>query len=229
MSGILVFTDSRGSHVDERYDNFTTYAERLRSEFDAEVYVRPEYWTTILDFIAFMEDNRKYYEKVILHAGIVDWLPKPHSYLRKVLDSKIFGREETKEEFSERFFAERSKTQLIRNNMVKYRGEHTSNLYSLDMAYQFVIPALEKFDNLLFISANGFVEGWDGDYPNGPRPEHANIVKLYSEMFERRLRSVSLSRFTDTDIMNLTHDNIHPNRAGDHYLLMKSLDFIYGW
>ncbi|AYE88256.1 6-hydroxymethylpterin diphosphokinase MptE-like protein [Sulfitobacter sp. D7] len=246
---VLLFTDSRGQHkpAGQTHDIF---AERLAkdSRLDVDLYLCPMKWTTTLDFLEqFNPEKLKEYDAVILYTGIVEWSPRPASsaendlydnqntsngdgigantrdYSRKIVNNKksifdkVFGKTEMTAHFS---------TPLS----VIYEGEKTNNMYNLEMAYK-VIDSLKSIPNLLFISANRFVSGWEGDFKRG-RPKNISITHSYSNIFASELKAsgvsvIDLREWSDTDIKKYTCDNIHLTKDGSDYIyseIMNSLE-----
>lgn len=223
---LLVFSDSRGTHVDERYNCFDPYTEYLKLNYGAHVIPRPEYWTTIVDFISYMDNSDEKYDKIILHAGFVDWYPKPKQYLMKVVSSDAHHGNESKLHYLNSIFGKDRVKEHLSEAGEEFEGEATCNLYSVGMAEDSLVPLLKEFNNLIFINANKIVSGWHGDYPRGARPPNANMVLEYSNIFNERLGGVNVAGWSDCEVMRYTHDNVHLNKLGNEYILNEILERI---
>ncbi|SLN72220.1 hypothetical protein LOS8367_03685 [Limimaricola soesokkakensis] len=237
---ILIFTDSRGQHKpdDGTYDIF---AERLAkdSRLDVKMYLCPYKWTTTLDFLeSFTPEDLYEYDHVVLYTGIVEWSPRPsesaikdlydnrdqrnkgnislntRDYSKKIINCKkrifdeVFGESEVTNHLKGHFDAE-------------YEGQKTNNLYSLDMAPK-VIDRLSRIPNLVFLVANRFVPGWEGNFKRG-RPSNISLTHAYADLFAEQLSAagiplVDLRAWDENDVQKYTCDNIHLTQAGSEYI-----------
>ncbi len=238
---VLIFTDSRGQHKPAG-TNHDIFAERLAKDdrLDVEVYLCPMKWTTTLDFLErFPEEKLKTYDHVILYTGIVEWSPRPapsaladlydnpsstnaenlglntRDYSKKIVNNK-------KAAFNTVFGAGPAKQYLETPFDTEYEGEKTINMYGLDMARTHLLPRLKKIPNLIFITANRFSNGWEGDFKRG-RPENIRITHEYSDLFAEELAAagvplVDLRHWDDDQIKTFTCDNIHLSERGSNYI-----------
>lgn len=244
---ILLFADSRGQHKPAGCDH-PIFGERLVADdrLEVDMYLCPMKWTTTLDFLErFDLDVLNSYDHVILYTGIVDWSPRKISnayndlycndaslnetnfdlntrdYSKKIVNNKknmfdaVFGGDAMAEHFS-------------RPLATLYEGELTINMYGLEMAKVSLIPRLKAIRNLIFISANRFVAGWNGDYKKR-RPENIDITHCYSDLFCRELVNahvVDLRVWTDDEVKIYTCDNLHLTQKGSDYIYDRLMNII---
>ncbi|CAM3386582.1 6-hydroxymethylpterin diphosphokinase MptE-like protein [Legionella longbeachae] len=244
---ILIFTDSRGQHKPVG-QNHKIFGERLAEhpDLNVDLYLCPMKWTTTLDFLAsFSKKQLKQYDWVILYTGIVDWSPRPVSsayqdlynntnttnldniklntrdYSKKIVNNK-------KKIFDEYFGEEEIIAYLQNPFSTEYNNEKTINMYSLEMAENKLLPKLNELHNLIFISSNYFVKGWEGDYKKG-RPKNIHLTHEYSNLFSNYLkkeRIVDLRKWTDEEVMKYTCDNLHLTQAGSDYIYKEILKIM---
>lgn len=246
---VLIFTDSRGQHKPAGTSH-ELFAERLAADprLDVDLYLCPMKWTTTLDFLeTFSENELKQYDHVILYTGIVEWSPRPASsaindlynnpkpqnadnlalntrdYSKKIVNNKkkifdkVFGAEALKDHFDTPFEQE-------------YEGEKTNNMYSIEMARRDLLPRLKKINNLIFVSANRFVPGWEGDFKRG-RPRNIDITNTYASLFATELRQtgtpfVDLQTWNNDEIKKYTCDNMHLTEQGSDYIYEKLMETL---
>ena len=65
-----------------------------------------------------------------------------------------------------------------------YEEDKTINMYSLEMAYKFVIPRLLDIPNLIWIGMNKIDVSWRGNYWKDRR-KNIRIVEDYSRLFAK--------------------------------------------
>lgn len=240
---ILIFTDSRGQHKPAG-QNHPMFAERLAADprVRADVFLCPMKWTTTLDFLErFPLERLAAYDAVVLYTGIVDWSPRPVSsavydlynnhkcsnednlgantrdYSLKIVNNK-------KKIFDEVFGENRILSYLEKPFDAEYNGEKTINMYGLEMAKDCLLPRLAQIPNLIFITSNRFVPGWDGDYKKG-RPANIGITHAYSDLFAEQLqtkhRLIDLREWDNTDVVRFTCDNLHLNKTGSDFIFKE--------
>lgn len=220
---VLLYTDSRGDNI-PGHQHYAHYSKRLNANFVVDAFLCPEKWTTILDFLGHYQScwDRKKYDWIILHCGIVDASPRHQSIaLEKIYRSKkkIFD-----EVFGEAYIQE----YLSSDFGVEYEGEKTINMYSLNMAEQKLLPVLRNIPNLIWISSNRIVPGWRGNYWK-ERPANINIVEDYANLFLCQLpcsRTIDLMQWDYDLVQKFTYDNIHPNQLGSDLIYEMILDKI---
>lgn len=247
---VLIFTDSRGQHkpVGSTHDIF---AERLAKDqrFAVDMFLCPMKWTTTLDFIEqFPAERLAGYDHVILYTGIVEWSPRPapsartdlynnpsmanlenlglntRDYSKKIVNNK-------KAIFDRIFGADAMEAHLSHPFGALYEGHPTINMYGLDMARDRLIPILTDIPNLIYITANRFVPGWEGNFKRG-RPENIRITEQYSDLFASELEKtgvpiVDLRNWDPDAIQDYTCDNIHLTERGSDFIyerLMKQMN-----
>src|SRR3546814_15269291 len=92
-----------------------------------------------------------------------------------------------------------------------------------------VIRRLSKIPNLIYISANRFVPGWEGDFKK-KRPSNISITHAYSDLFVNSLQKfakiIDLRVWSHDDIKHYTCDNIHLTRAGNDYIYDEIVKYV---
>ncbi|SER11175.1 Glycosyltransferase like family 2 [Thalassovita gelatinovora] len=238
---ILIFTDSRGQHKPAGTDH-DIFAERLAKDdrLDVDVYLCPMKWTMTTDFLNhFPKEKLAEYDHVILYTGIVEWSPRPaKSALEDLYDNPNSINENNlglntrdyskkivnnKKAFLDNVFgADSMARHLASPHDTEYEGQKTNNMYSLEMAQSKLLPRLKQIPNLIFISANRFVKGWEGDFKRG-RPANIDLTHRYSDLFATELKNagipvVDLRSWNDAEIQEYTCDNIHLTKVGSDYI-----------
>lgn len=249
MKKILVFTDSRGQHKPAGTTH-EIFAERLAKDprLDVDMFLCPMKWTTTLDFLEqFPPQQLAQYDHVILYTGIVEWSPRPvpsaradlynnqtsanignlgintNDYSRKVINNK--------KTMFDRFFGEKAMAMYLSLPFdTLYDGQPTINMYGLDMARQELIPTLAEIPNLIFVTANRFVPGWEGDFKRG-RPANIRITEQYSDLFATELARtgvplVDLREWSLDEVKVYTCDNIHLTERGSDYIYERLMKLI---
>lgn len=244
MNNVLVFTDSRGQHKPAGQSH-QMFGERLVAEFGGKAVLCPMKWTTTLDFLQFFPPEvANKFGAVILYTGIVEWSPRPFGsavkdlydcktvenlqnlelntsdYSKKIVNNK-------KKIFDEVFGESRMATHFSSPFEQIYEGERTINMYGLEMA-QDVIRRLQKYENLIFVSANRIISDWRGDYKKD-RPRNMDVTHAYSSLFSQSLeRVVDLRAWSDSDIKKFTCDNLHLNGVGSDYIYGELRKILVG-
>ena len=208
----------------------------------------PMKWTTTLDFIEqFSMENLSQYDHIILYTGIVEWSPRPVSSARTDLyNNKVMANLENlelntrdyskkiinnkKEIFDSIFGASEMEEYLSRPFDTLYEGQATINMYGLDMARDKLIAVLARIPNLIFITANRFVPGWEGDFKRG-RPENIRIIEKYSDLFATELTKagvpiLDLRTWTLDEVNRYTCDNMHLTKLGSDWIYDQLVDLI---
>lgn len=243
---VLLLTDSRGIHKPAG-SNHKLYAERLAEMPDIELtaFRCPFQWTTIPDLLDLINaKGAENFEHVILHAGIVDHSPRTHSGMmdnlidpkqgvsqeeaRELVFSGAFAKKKIvnrkRRMLEEVFGKEALASHLTRPFEQAYEGEATINLYTIEMMQQSLLPRLREIPNLIFISSNNFVPGWQGDYPK-PRPENISIIEDYSRVLCEQLPSVvNLHQWLPKHVQKFTCDNLHLTKEGSDWIYLRLLE-----
>lgn len=209
---VLIYTDSRGLNVSnpklaKAKRHYGSHVAWLQRHYLVDHVVCPYSHTTIPDFLTYAEQHDlSAYSAVILQCGIVDFSPRPVSSLDKVRAAK-HGQARFDDLFA------RNADFYATPYDVEYEGEPTTSLYDVDY-FGDVLSELAEIPNLLFITPNRFVPGWDGNWR--PRPSNIDpVVELYSSRAVERLDWVLDLREWDYDeIQRYTVDNIHFTRPG---------------
>lgn len=218
---ILLYTDSRGFDV-RGVNDYLHYPQKLAKIFNIEMHICEEKWTTTLDFLKLLKNkNVKNYNLIILHTGIVDHSPRHQTTaIKKIYSNK-------KEIFNE-VFGEKTITEHLHKDFnIEYEGDKTINLYSQDMAIQYLLPILKGIPNLLWISHNKIVPGWNGNYWK-ERPRNINVIEDYSILFSKNIPNViDLMSWTYEEVKFYTFDNMHPNKEGSDFIYNEIIKFIF--
>lgn len=242
---ILLLTDSRGVHKPAG-STHQIYAERLAKSPRIQLtsYRCPYQWTTILDLLTILESlGAENFDYVILHAGIVDHSPRGlSSMMTQLVDPENASVEAERRLIASRDFSKtkivNSKRPLLETMFGKaavdghfakpfsqhYEGEPTINLYSIDMLKASLLPRLQAIKNLIFISSNAFLRGWDGDYFKS-RPTNIHIIEEYSRVLcEGLKRVVNLHQWSDAQVRRFTCDNLHLTKEGSDWIYLRLLE-----
>lgn len=246
---VLIFTDSRGQHK-QAGCTYDIFGERLAGDLrlDVDLFLCPMKWTTTLDFLEqFPPDRLTQYDYVVLYTGIVEWSPRPapsaradlydsrstgntnnlglntRDYSKKILNNK-------KAIFDHVFGAEAMAVHLANPLDSLYEGQPTINMYGLNMARDSLIPALAAIPNLIFVTANRFVPGWEGDFKRG-RPANIAISDRYSDLFaielaRARVPLVDLREWSLDDVKVYTCDNLHLTERGSDYIYERLMQLM---
>ena len=211
---LLFYTDSRGFEISKsrnKKNPFSSYVGYFIKRYKVDFDIYPKKHTTILDFLDAYRGKYHFYDLIILHAGIVDFSPRPKSALERIYETKgalltqFIPRQELERNLQETFYD-------------SYEGEATASLYSLESARNHVLPRLQEIPNVLWIGSNKVLPNWQGSYPK-PRPRSMYIIDQYCQMFAQGLNdTINLQALDEKDIMRLTVDNIHLSQAGFDYL-----------
>ncbi len=246
---VLIFTDSRGQHKPAGCTH-DIFAERLAkdSRLDVDMFLCPMKWTTTLDFLEqFPPERLAQYDHVILYSGIVEWSPRPQPHARADLyDNQTSANAgnlglntcdytrkivNNKKAMFDRIFGEKAMaTHLSQPFDTIYEGQPTINMYGLDMARHGLIPILAAIPNLIFVTANRFVPGWEGDFKRG-RPENIRITELYSDLFATELARagvplIDLRDWSFDEVKVYTCDNIHLTERGSDIIYERLMKLI---
>lgn len=246
---ILLFADSRGQHKPAG-DDYPIFGERLAADprLEVDLFLCPMKWTTTLDFLErFDASALAGYDHVILYTGIVDWSPRRLSsaihdlydnpamanpdnlalntrdYSRKIVNNK-------KKIFDEVFGAEAMARHFSAPMNTIYEGEQTINMYSMDMARRSLLPRLAAISNLIFITANRFVPGWNGDYRRQRPANIGAVVHPLSTLFAELLppgRVIDLTQWSNDEAKVYTCDNLHLTRHGSDFVYERIME-IFG-
>ena len=206
---ILIYTDSRGINLPKHY-YYAHYSTRLLKKYNVEAYLCPEKWTTILDFLKLWKKiNSVKYEYVILHLGVVDASPRH----QKIMINEIYPNK--KEMFNEVFGVSQITRYHKSDFNCDYEGDKTINMYSLEMAREYLIPRLLEISGLIWIGTNKIDPSWRGNYWKD-RPRNIKLVEEYSRLFIDSIPNAInlLDLWSLDDVRKYTFDNIHPNLNG---------------
>jgi hypothetical protein len=248
---ILLFTDSRGE-LKPTFRDKLIFPEKVKAELETrgtkvDLILCPFKWTSTIDFIELVETgqlNIDRHDRIVLYTGVVDWSPRPVSSYRACmkgttkapLDLKTLKRTKRpprlanqKMAFFRQFFGTRAYNAHARSTFnVEYRGEPTTNLYSLQMLETRVIPYLQGLgERLIFINSNRLVPGWEGDYiaknPDG-RPKNIRVLEEYAEKMSEAFDCIDLLKWSERQVKKLTVDNMHLTHAGSEWIYERLMN-----
>ena len=217
---ILLYTDSRGKQI-RGTEEFEYYSQKLAKRYSVEVHLCPEKWTTTLDFFELLKKkNVDDYDLIILHTGIVEFSPRPKkSFVEIIYPSK-------KEMFDETFGEANMAVHLDKDLNTLYENGETTNMYSLQMAKDFILPQLKAIPNLIWIGGNKIVPNWRGNYWRD-RPANLNISEDYNNLFAEELPLVvNMMDWTLEEVKKYTFDIIHPNQKGSDIIFSRLIQKI---
>ncbi|MFC1462248.1 glycosyltransferase family 2 protein [Verrucomicrobiota bacterium] len=220
---VFLYTDSRGFRITRHLaarDPLHFYPRQLIERFNVEFHISPERHTTFVDFLRAYDESSREFDVVIAHVGIVDFSPRQQTSARDnvYLPKKVWY---------DNVFGEEAMVRHLRGDLgVKYEGDKTINMFSLEMAECSLLPRLLDIPNLVWVGCNKFVKGWEGNYFR-ERPANMSIVEGYSELFCKSLPDcIDLSDWSDEDIRKYTCDNIHLTVRGWQVLLGRLREVI---
>jgi hypothetical protein len=246
---VLIFTDSRGQHK-QAGSSHDIFAERLAKDprLAVDMFLCPMKWTTTLDFLEhFPTERLSQYDHVILFTGIVDWSPRPAGSARGdlynsrtnlnaehlSLNTRDYSKKivNSKKALFDRVFGEAAMEAYLSQPFdTDFEGQPTINMYSLYMAKESLIPILTALPKLVFITANRFVKGWDGDFKRG-RPSNIAITEQYSDLFAQELSRagvplVDLREWSSEEVKRYTCDNLHLTEQGSNFIYYKLMELM---
>ncbi|CAG4884364.1 conserved protein of unknown function [Georgfuchsia toluolica] len=214
---LYVFTDSRGFRADLWYckkNPIRSYVHDLATRYRTEYSISRYSPTTLIDFLY---DVRKLdlceVDFIILHAGIVDFSPRPLNQAKEILGAKarriesLFGKEALRD-FPPRLYEE------------EYEGEQTASLYGIEVLKKHILPAIDSLPKpVIWIGVNPVLADWVGNYRR-ERPKNMNSILEYQEIIDRLFKGtkIGLRSWERTQIIEDTIDNIHFTQAGFQYL-----------
>jgi len=207
---VVVYADSRATNVIGPLGKsvFGTYVSRLMRSYCVQPVVLPFSHTTLLDFVNFWRSRPRRCDAVVLHCGIVDFSPRPVSTLSRIAAAKS-GEPGFRELFARHAAYHRAAAGP------EYHGEPTTTLYSLEYLEDALLPALVSIPNLLWVTTNDFVPGWEGNYTRGrPVDIAARIAEFESRMRLALSNVVDLHAWSAADVRRFTVDNVHFSRRG---------------
>jgi hypothetical protein len=207
---VLVYADSRATNVIGPLGKsvFGTYAARLMRSYRVYPVILPRPHTTLVDFLNHCDRDRRAYDAVLLHCGIVDFSPRPVSSIPRIAAAK------SRDPGFAELFADNDAYHRDAHGP-EYEGVPTTTLYSPRHLEDVLVPRLAAIPNLVWVTTNDFVPGWEGNYTRG-RP--VDIGARIAE-FEARLRPV-LAHVVDMhvwsydDVRRFTIDNVHYTPSG---------------
>ena len=207
---VLVYADSRATNVTGPLGKsvFGTYVSRLMRSYCVQPVVLPFSHTTLLDFVNFWRSDTRPYAAVVLHCGIVDFSPRPVSTLSRIAAAK------SSEPGFRELFARHAAYHRAAGGP-EYHGEPTTTLYSPEYLEDTLLPVLASIPNLLWMTTNDFVPGWDGNYSRGrPVDIAARIAEFESRMRPVLSNVVDLHTWQAADVRRFTVDNVHLSPRG---------------
>lgn len=210
---LIIYTDSRGFEITRMWNRktpFNSYLLELIKKYNCDVKICPEKHTTFFDFFYYLDKKKiSNYEKVICHIGVVDFSPRTLSGTKKILLKKKNKIERIFGDYSD-FFMNLKDYEII------YKNEKTSSIIH-ESQISLVANQLNLIPNLVWISCNPTVKGWEGNY-KGERPSNINMVNSKSKVLIKELNSkisvLDLTKWSSSEIKEYTCDNIHLSQKG---------------
>jgi hypothetical protein len=211
---VLIYTDSRGKNLNGRLGktNRGSYVARLREKYNLTYAVCPEVYTTIPDFLDFLDflgaHRASRYDAIVMHCGIVDFSPRPLSSLAKLKATKT-GSARFRDLFAS------NETYYQHPFDCEYYGEPTINIYSPEFLVDSIVPRLASLPQLICLNSGHFIPGWDGNYTKGrPLNIDETVTRFDAIMGEHLLRIVDIKKWTFEEIQRYTIDNVHFTALG---------------
>lgn len=205
---ILLYTDSRGTEIYPRYKHknpFYSYITKSLKNYKVYPQLCPHKYTSLLDFLYYIEKNSGKYDFIVLHCGIVDFAPRPLSSYKAMLSEKV---DYIKSKEWMHYFENRT------DYLCDYESEKCIHFMSEKFLKNEIIPLLKEFKNIIYVGINPVLNDWDGSYWR-KRPQCINEqLKLDSIMMSAFDNKVDLSHFDDVTVRKFTVDNIHYNESG---------------
>jgi hypothetical protein len=170
----------------------------------------PHNFTTLLDFVKFLECNDEKFDAIVAHVGIVDFAPRPVSSYQNMISSKLKVMEEL------HLYTNGTRYDEI------YESEHTIS-FADDAYIQEISSRLQRYKNIVFVNTNLVNLEYRGNYWR-PRPENINLQKNLELKFLRNFNGlvVDMDKAICDRQQEFTVDNVHLNRKG-HRLLFRLL------
>ena len=214
---VLVFADSRGTNVTGPLGKsvFNTWVSRLMRVHRVYPVILPRRHTTLLDFLNHMAGESRPYAAVVLQCGIVDFSPRPLSSLPPIVAAKSAD-----PGYAQMFSA--SADHQRTNLGAPYRGEPTTTLYSPEYLRRELLPRLAAIPNLLWVTTNDFVPGWEGSYTRGRPSDIGPRIAEFEDIMRPALPHVlDLHAWSDAEVKRFTVDNVHLSPRGAEELAAR--------
>jgi hypothetical protein len=224
---VLVYADSRATNVIGPLGKsvFGTYAARLMRHYRVYPVILPRPHTTLVDFLNHWDRDRRAYDAVLLHCGIVDFSPRPAPSIPRIAAAKS----------GDPGFAE-----LFADNAAyhrepqgpEYEGVPTTTLYSPRYLEDVLVPRLAAIPKLIWVTTNDFVPGWEGNYTRGRPIDIGTRIAAFEALLRPALEHVvDMHTWSNDDVQRFTIDNVHYTRSGvdeTARMLRSSVDQILG-
>ncbi len=207
---VLIYADSRGTNVTGPLGKsvFRTYVSGLMRSYCVFPVILPHRHTTLLDFLNFWDADAGRYDAVVLHCGIVDFSPRPASGIPAIVAAKS-----SDPGYPELFRANAGYYQTEAGP--RYEGEPTTTLYSPGYLEESLLPRLRAIPNLVWVTTNDFVPGWDGNYRRGRPLDIGSRIADFEAPVRQALRHiVDLHAWSHADVQRFTIDNVHFTSLG---------------
>ena len=207
---ILVYADSRGTNVTGMLGKslFRTWVSTLMRTQRVRPVILPRRHTTLLDFLNQYEGEGRRYAAVVLHAGIVDFSPRPAGSIPSIVAEK------SADPGYRDLFA-RHASRYRNPDGPLFRGEPTTTLYSEQYLAQVIAPRLAAVPNLLWVTTNDFVPGWEGNYTRGRPVDIGRRIAAFEAVLRPTLENVvDLHEWSHAEVRQLTVDNVHLSPEG---------------
>lgn len=207
---VLIYSDSRGLNLaDKAKARIGTYAALLARRYRVTSELCPHSHTTIVDFLTYAEERSlDRFDAVVMHCGIVDFSPRPLSNIAKVRAGKV-----DVPAFDAAFQA--NAAHYEQPDPTLFEGEPTVSLWSEAFVRSTLIPRLRSIENLIWVTSNPFVPGWEGNYTRGRPVNIAAYVERFDALMASELPNVvDLRDWSHDEVRARTIDNIHFSAPG---------------
>ncbi len=221
---LLVYTDSRGMNVSTANmarvkHHYGSHVDWLQRRYLVDHVVCPYSHTTIVDFLNHLDTvDRAKYDAIVMECGIVEFSPRPPSNIAKVKQAKAgFPR------FDEVFRA--NAEHHAHPTGVPYLGEATTTLFSPEFTRR-LAEELAGISNLVWVTSNRFVPGWDGNWKARPADIDVTVEALDEIVAGALDHVIDLREWTLPEVQRYTVDNVHFTKAGFGNLARRVDDSI---
>lgn len=168
--------------------------------------------TTVIDFLYDVEHGRfagiaNRIDAVVLHAGIVDFSPRPAPGAADLRDLK-------QRRLSRIIPGVTLDGAVSATYSERYDGAPTEGLYSVGFLRDHILPAVAGIGvPVIWVLTNPVVDGWRGTYFRD-RPGNMNLIMDYSRMLQAEYPLAVPLEWSEADIRRNTEDNVHLSEHG---------------
>lgn len=221
---ILFYTDSRGHEITQKrnkHNPFSSYISYFIKNYNCEVYVCEQRFTTIIDFINCYEKSSKNFDFVVSHVGVVDFASRPLPQALDIIKER--------KSLHQKYFTKESLDKLygFKGYEVEYEGTKTSAITPELLLEEFA-NLINKIPSLIWISCNEVDLEWRGNYKRN-RPSNSWVIIEKSKQLVKLLTTnkiVDLTTLTKEEVHKYTCDNVHLSEEGMKMVEKRLKDFI---